>query len=96
MLTLTINNAAPQAVALGGIAVSDAYPTGLVNAVAPGAATTCTAGTVTAAAGGASEMCIRDRRHVRAARGGRNRPRTAGRRGIWSWSDGDARRQCIG
>lgn len=50
-LTITLSNA--NATAITGVAFTDTYPGGLVNAAAPGAATTC-GGTVTAAGGGGS------------------------------------------
>ncbi|MBK7660968.1 MAG: DUF11 domain-containing protein [Betaproteobacteria bacterium] len=48
-LTITLTNA--NATPLNGVAFTDTYPAGLVNAASPGAATTCAAGTVTAGAG---------------------------------------------
>ncbi len=54
LLTLTIANTAPSAVALGGLSLSDAYPAGLVNAATPAAATTCPSGSATALAGSGS------------------------------------------
>jgi uncharacterized repeat protein (TIGR01451 family) len=52
-LTITIPNTAPGAIALSGMALSDALPAGITIAATPNAATTC-GGTVTAAAGTAS------------------------------------------
>ena len=48
-LTLTINNI--LASTLTGVAFTDTYPAGLVNAAVPNASTTCPAGTVIATAG---------------------------------------------
>jgi fimbrial isopeptide formation D2 family protein/uncharacterized repeat protein (TIGR01451 family) len=52
VLTLTISN--PTAGALTGLSFTDAYPTNLVNSPSPTATTTCTGGTVTAAANAGS------------------------------------------
>ena len=51
VLTLTIDNAAPGAVALTGLGVSDALPAGVQIGPVPNASTTCGAGSVTAAPG---------------------------------------------
>jgi uncharacterized repeat protein (TIGR01451 family) len=48
-LTLTLSN--PTASPLTGAGFTDTYPTGLVNAATPAASTTCTGGSVSAAAG---------------------------------------------
>lgn len=52
LLTITLTN--PNALAISGAAFTDTYPAGLVNAVVPGAATTCSGGAVTAASGGSA------------------------------------------
>ena len=51
-LTITLTN--PNAVALTSVAMTDAYPTNLVNAGTPAGSTTCVGGTVTAVASGTS------------------------------------------
>ena len=51
-LTITLTN--PNTVALTSVAMTDAYPTNLVNAGTPAGSTTCLGGTVTAVASGAS------------------------------------------
>lgn len=48
-ITITLTN--PNATAITGAAFTDSYPFGMVNAATPAAATTCSAATVTAAAG---------------------------------------------
>ena len=48
-LTITLTN--PNATPLTGVAFTDTYPAGLVNAATPNGATTCAAGTVSASAG---------------------------------------------
>ena len=50
-LTITITNPAANTVALTGVAVSDALPSGVVVATPNGASTTCTGGTESAVAG---------------------------------------------
>jgi uncharacterized repeat protein (TIGR01451 family) len=50
-LTITIPNTAAGAIALTNLALSDALPSGITVGATPNAATTCSAGTVTAAAG---------------------------------------------
>ena len=51
-LTITVANAGTGAINLTGIALTDTLPSGLTIYSTPGAATTCGAGTVAAAAGG--------------------------------------------
>ena len=51
-LTLTVSN--PTASALTGVSFTDTYPANLVNSANPAATTTCTGGTVTAAANAGS------------------------------------------
>ncbi|MBK8323042.1 MAG: DUF11 domain-containing protein [Betaproteobacteria bacterium] len=51
-LTITLTN--PNATPVNGVAFTDTYPGGLVNAAVPAAATTCAAGSVTAGAGAGS------------------------------------------
>lgn len=50
VLTITLTN--PNALPISGVAFTDNYPAGLVNALLPGAATSCAGGALTAAAGG--------------------------------------------
>ena len=52
VMTVTIGNTA--GIALTNASFSDSYPAGLVNAAVPNASTTCTGGTVAAAANGTS------------------------------------------
>ncbi len=52
-LTITLSNPGPTAATLDA-ALTDTFPTGLVVAATPNAATTCASGTVTAAAGAGS------------------------------------------
>ncbi len=52
--TLTITLINPDAVAITGAAFLDTYPANMLNTGTPGAATTCTGGTVTAAANGSA------------------------------------------
>ncbi|HTW83248.1 MAG TPA: hypothetical protein VMD91_04150 [Candidatus Sulfotelmatobacter sp.] len=53
-LTITIPNTAAGAIALNGLALTDALPAGVTIAASPNAATTCPSGTVVATAGGSS------------------------------------------
>ena len=50
LMTITLTN--PNTTAITGAAFTDTYPSGLVNAAPPGAATTCAGGTPAATAGG--------------------------------------------
>jgi len=52
VLTVTLNN--PNSVAISGAGFTDSYPTNMKNTASPAAATSCTAGSVTAASGGPS------------------------------------------
>ncbi len=54
LLTITINNTATGAAPLSGLALTDTLPANVVIAPAPGAATSCPGGTVTAVAGASS------------------------------------------
>jgi uncharacterized repeat protein (TIGR01451 family) len=54
VLTLIVANSAAGAVALSGMGINDALPTGVVLAARPNASTTCPGGTVSAVAGAAS------------------------------------------
>ena len=54
VMTITLANPNAVAVSLPAGALTDSYPAGLVNTATPAGATTCTGGTVTAAAGGNS------------------------------------------
>jgi uncharacterized repeat protein (TIGR01451 family)/fimbrial isopeptide formation D2 family protein len=53
-LTITVVNSEPGAIALTGVGLTDALPPNVVVAATPNASTTCTSGTVTAAAAGST------------------------------------------
>ena len=53
-LTITLNNSSQPTAAVLSAALTDTFPTGVVVAATPNAATTCTGGTVTAVAGSGS------------------------------------------
>lgn len=50
VLTITLSN--PNSLAVTGVALTDAYPSGLVNTATPNASTSCSGGALTAAAAG--------------------------------------------
>ncbi len=54
VLTISVANTASGSVALTGIALSDALPSGVTIAATPGASTTCGSGSVAATAGGST------------------------------------------
>ncbi len=54
VLTITVANAAANAVALTGVALTDTMPAGVTIAATPNASTTCGSGTASATAGGSS------------------------------------------